>query len=183
MLRRISVITSEDDCFAEIMRRDTRNLEVVFKKRSELQRHQAELRHILGRSKQKAYIWRNGCEETRTENARIAPKFTRLQAREAQLSTRVSIKRNQETELHGPLQDLQQENARIKACMNQIQITKNSMDSRNKGLTLQLQTSNLGLRRSHNLRQSAEIEPLILSSQEAEGRRRALSSMGRRAQN
>ena len=51
---------------------------------------------------------RNLCEETTTANASFAPEVARLPAREAQLPTRVSKLRNQETELQGQLQNLHQ---------------------------------------------------------------------------
>ena len=72
-------------------------------------------------------------EETRTANASIAPEVTRLQAREAQQSTTVSTMRNHETGLQGQLLNLRQENARINALMNEIQITNSSMNTRNQG--------------------------------------------------
>ena len=53
----------------------------------------------------------------------------------------------QETDLQGQLQKLHQENARINARMNQIQITTSSMNTRNQELTQKLQTSNLELSR------------------------------------
>ena len=58
-----------------------------------------------------------------------------------QLITDVSTLQHRDTELQGQLQNLRQENARINARMNQIQIT------RNMEWTLQLPTSNIELDR------------------------------------
>ena len=147
---------------AEMMRRDTYQEEVLSQLRSELQlynRHaegppdefqqsQAQVRHTLERSNTEGVRLRNLCEETRTANASIAPEVTRLQAREVQLPTRVSTMRSQETELQGQLPNLHQENIRINAPMNQIQITNSAMNTGNQEWAKQLQTSNLKLSRS-----------------------------------
>ena len=101
------------EAMAERMRRDIHQEEVLSLLRSELQNHhhhhtggrseefqqsQAELRHNLERSNAEGVQVRNLWEETRTANASIAPEVARLQAREAQLSTRVSTMRSQESE-------------------------------------------------------------------------------------
>ena len=86
---------------------------------------------------------RNLCEETRTPNVSVAPEVTRLQAREAQLSTRVSTLQNRDEELQRQLPNHHQD-ARINALLNQIQTTKNSMKTRNE-LTQQLQTSSMAV--------------------------------------
>ena len=75
---------------------------------------------MLDRSNTVGPQLRKLCEETRTANVSLAPEVTHLQAREAQLFTRVSTMRSQETELHGQFLNLQKENARINALMNQI---------------------------------------------------------------
>ena len=49
--------------------------------------------------------------------------------------------------LQGQLHNLSQENARINARMKQIQVTNNSMNTRNKELTQQQQTSNIKIDR------------------------------------
>ena len=89
---------------------------------------------------------KNLFEETKTANASFAPEVTRLEAREAQLSTRVSTRRKQETELQGLLLNLVQENARINALMNQIQTANSSIDTTNPELK-QVQTSNFKISR------------------------------------
>ena len=66
-----------------------------------------------------------------------------MRARESQLVTKVSTLRNQETELHGQLQNFHQEKTRINARVNQIHNANNSMDTRNMDVTQQLQTSNI----------------------------------------
>ena len=95
---------------AEMVRRDTRKEEVLSQLRSELQDYhhhaegqseefpqsQAELRHNLERSNAEGVQVRN-LEKTRTANASIAPEVVRLKARNAQLSTRGSTMRIQET--------------------------------------------------------------------------------------
>ena len=73
----------------------------------EIQRSQAELRHNLGRSNAEGAQLRILHEETRTANTSVEPEVTRLQGREVQLSTRVSTRRNHETELTELLLNLQ----------------------------------------------------------------------------
>ena len=70
----------------------------------------------------------------------MAPEVTRLQAQEAQLSTRVTTMRYQETKLQGQLPNLRQEDTRINALIIQIRIKNSSTNSRNQELT---QTANL----------------------------------------
>ena len=119
------------------MRRDTRKLEVVSQSISELQhyhRHaegqshefqqsQAELRQHLGRSNTEGAQLMNLCEETRIANGRIAPKVGRV---------------------HQNLRDAESRDggeSRINDLVNQIQITRVSMNLSNQGLAQQSQTS------------------------------------------
>ena len=104
----------------EIFLRDADNANTFSKLRSELslcclhaegqsdefQQSETELRQHLERSKTEGAQVRNFYEETRTANASIAPKATRLRARELQLVTEVATLRHEETELQGQLQNL-----------------------------------------------------------------------------
>ena len=90
---------------AEMMVRDDHIADVLSQIRSELQHYHfhaegqqthAELRQYLERSNADGAHLTNLNEETRTANRSIAPEVTRLQAREASLSTIVSTKRNQQ---------------------------------------------------------------------------------------
>ena len=89
----------------------------------EIQQSQAELRQKLVRSKTEGAQFRSLREETRSANAGVASEVSRLRAREEQLVTDVSTLQNRDTDLQRHLQNHRQENARINACMNQIQIT------------------------------------------------------------
>ena len=83
-----------EEATAEMMRRATRNQEVVSQSRSELMCWRSIRRISTNssrvRSNTKCAQIRKLCEETRSANAKIGPDVARLQAREAPPSTRVS---------------------------------------------------------------------------------------------
>ena len=98
----------------------------------------------LKRSNTEGAQSRNLFGETRTANASVAPEVSRLQAREPQLSTRVSTKRKQETDLQGQLQNVHQEKYSDQYSNESNSNHRNSsINAINQELTQQLQTSTL----------------------------------------
>ena len=146
---------SDTICFkkaaAEMMRRDTRNPEVVYKLRNERQDHHghdegqsdefqqtpAELRQHVGDQIQKIFMKR---PEMRMPVLHQKFLVYKLEKFNWPPETR-------QWEIQGQWLPLHQENDRINALMNQIQITHSSVNTKNQELAQQVQTSNLELSR------------------------------------
>ena len=115
----------------------------------------------LERSNTEGAQLRNLFEETRNFNASVAPAATNLKARGAQLFTRVSTMQNQETELQGQLQNVQQEIVRINALMNQSQIRNKLMNTGNQVTRLQTEVSYLRTLVERNLLPKVDTQKIF----------------------
>ena len=97
----------------------------------EFQQSEAEQRQHLERLDTEGAQFRSLFEETRTENAGKCTRSQSLTSWRRNNSSPTSQRFNRDTELQGQLQNLRHWTARINARMHRIQMTKNSMNTRN----------------------------------------------------